>query len=154
MSKKLNKDKLSSSDHNRASLSISPIPLNQEILPLTGIEQETFIQQALSDIKRRNDLMKTISSIYNFEPIYIELRKEDNVEEEIVVDLFESDHKKDLGNKSKYDSVVLFDENILVPGKPDVTLSYKSKTYRFANEDNQSLYYYKHHLNICQLTNH
>ncbi|CAF2879660.1 unnamed protein product [Rotaria sp. Silwood2] len=78
MSKKLNKDKLSSSDHNRASLSISPIPLNQEILPLTGIEQETFIQQALSDIKRRNDLMKTISSIYNFEPIYIELMKEDS----------------------------------------------------------------------------
>ncbi|CAF3042686.1 unnamed protein product [Rotaria sp. Silwood2] len=73
MSKKLNKDKLSiasGSDHNRASVSISPIPLNQEILPLTGIEQETFIQQALSDIKTEEELKaeKPIHELQDGEP--------------------------------------------------------------------------------------
>ncbi|CAF3269079.1 unnamed protein product, partial [Rotaria sp. Silwood2] len=54
-------------------------------------------------------------------------------------DLFKSDRKKHLGDTSIYDPVALFDKNILVPGKPNFTLSYKSKTYRFANEDNRSL---------------
>ncbi|CAF1405575.1 unnamed protein product [Rotaria sordida] len=194
MSKDLDKDKSSIAsglDLNRAPPSISPIPFDQEILPPAGIEQETFIQQARNDITRINDLMKTVSSVYNLEPIYIELMKEDGEklktneelfqeaydalekqfkyiplehenneedvdeeeetgnedeegdneeEEEEVVDLFKSDRKKHLGDTSIYDPVALFEKNILVPGKPDFTVSYKSKTYRFANEDNRSLF--------------
>ncbi|CAF2637524.1 unnamed protein product, partial [Rotaria sp. Silwood2] len=179
-------------DLSRPPPSISPIPFDQEILPPAGIEQETFIQQARTDITRINDLMKTISSIYNIEPIFIELMKEDGEklkaneelfqesydalekqfkytvlehenneedvdeeeetgnedeegddneeEEEEVIDLFKSDRKKHLGDTSIYDPVALIDKNILVPGKPDFTLSYKAKTYRFANEDNRNLF--------------
>ncbi|CAF5047938.1 unnamed protein product, partial [Rotaria socialis] len=39
--------------------------------------QEAFVQQARTDITRISDLMKTVSSIYNIEPIIIELLKED-----------------------------------------------------------------------------
>ncbi|CAF4826662.1 unnamed protein product, partial [Rotaria sp. Silwood1] len=195
MSKEPDKDKSSIAsglDLSRAPPSISPILFEQEILPPAGIEQETFIQQARSDITRINDLMKTITSIYNLEPIYIELMKDDGEklktneelfqeaydalekqfkyivlehesneedideeeetgnedeeiddneeEEEEIVDLFKSDRKKHLGDTNIYDPVTLFDKNILVPGKPDFTLSYKSKTYRFANEDNRNLF--------------
>lgn len=51
--------------------------MDQEILPPAGIERDTFIQDARSDITRINDLMKVLSSLFNIEPIYIELMKDD-----------------------------------------------------------------------------
>ncbi|CAF2033300.1 unnamed protein product [Rotaria magnacalcarata] len=214
MSKEPDKDKSSSMYHNERFLSkqndrmyivasgidltrpppsISPILFEQDILPPAGIEQDTFVQQARTDITRISDLMKIVSSVYNVEPIIIELMKEDgeklktnedifqeaydalekqykytvienesneeevdeeeeeagaeeesgdddNEEEEEIVDLFRRDRKKHLGDLNIYDPVALYDKNMLIPGKPDFTLSYKSKTYRFANEDNRSLF--------------
>jgi YHS domain-containing protein len=66
--------------------------------------------------------------------------EEGNEEEEEEVDLFKRDRKKHLGDTSIYDPVALFEKNILLPGKTDFILSYNSKTYRFANEDNRSAF--------------
>ncbi|CAF3709748.1 unnamed protein product [Adineta steineri] len=60
--------------------------------------------------------------------------------EEEEVDLFKRDKKKHLGDTSIYDPVSLFDKNVLVPGKPDLPVTYNSKTYRFANDDNRSAF--------------
>lgn len=60
--------------------------------------------------------------------------------EEEEVDLFKRDRKKHLGDTSIYDPVALYDKGILYPGKPDFVVSYKSKTYRFCNEDNRGLF--------------
>jgi YHS domain-containing protein len=66
--------------------------------------------------------------------------EEGDEEEEEEVDLFKRDRKKHLGDTSIYDPVALFDKNILSPGKTDFILSYNSKTYRFANEDNRAAF--------------
>lgn len=63
---------------------------------------------------------------------------EEGEEEEI--DLFKRDRKKHLGDTSIYDPVTLVEKNVLQPGKPDLVLSYDSKTYRFANEENRSTF--------------
>ena len=64
---------------------------------------------------------------------------EEEAEEE-EMDLFKRDRKKHLGDTNIYDPVALFDKNILLPGKADVILSYNSKIYRFANEDNRTIF--------------
>ena len=66
--------------------------------------------------------------------------EEEEEGEEEEVDLFKRDRKKHLGDTSIYDPVALFEKNVLVPGKPDFILSYNSKTYRFANDDNRSAF--------------
>ncbi|UJR31514.1 hypothetical protein I4U23_019003 [Adineta vaga] len=185
------KDKESNTDLHHGPPSISPVPLDQEVLPPSGIERDTFIQQARTDVTRINELMTSIANVFNLEPIYIELMKEDGEKlkareellqesydalekqfkyavletddgeegaddeeegeegeneeeeeegEEEEVDLFKRDRKKHLGDTSIYDPVALFEKNVLVPGKPDFILSYNSKTYRFANDDNRSAF--------------
>ncbi len=66
--------------------------------------------------------------------------EENEEEEEEEVDLFKRDKKKHLGDTSIYDPVGLYDKNVLLPGKSDFNLSYNSKTYRFANEDNRNAF--------------
>ncbi len=56
---------------------ISPIPVDQEILPPAGVERDKFVEQARTDITQINELMRTVSNLFNLEPIYIELMKED-----------------------------------------------------------------------------
>ena len=70
-----------------------------------------------------------------------EEQEEDEGEgEEEEVDLLKRDRKKNLGNTSIYDPVALVEKNVLLPGKPDFVLAYDGKTYRFANEDNRSIF--------------
>lgn len=66
--------------------------------------------------------------------------EEGDEEAEEEVDLFKRDRKKHLGNTSIYDPVGLVEKNVLLPGKPDLFLSYDGKTYRFATEDNRNLF--------------
>ena len=68
-----------------------------------------------------------------------ENEEEEEEGEEEEVDLFKRDRKKHLGDTSIYDPVALVDKNVLIPGKPDMVLSYNAKTYRFANDDNRSV---------------
>ncbi|CAF1144837.1 unnamed protein product [Adineta ricciae] len=190
MGKEGDKDKESNTDLHRGPPSISDVPVDEEVIPPAGVERDTFVQQARADVTRINELMATINNVFNLEPIYIELMKEDgetlkkrdellqesydalekqfkyavletddgeegaddaeeaeegeNEEEEEgeeeEVDLFKRDRKKHLGDTSIYDPVALFEKNVLVPGKPDFILSYNSKTYRFANDDNRSAF--------------
>lgn len=63
-------------DLSRAPPSISPIPTDEEVLPPAGVEQQTFVEQARAETARINDLMKLVSSLYNVEPILIDLNKE------------------------------------------------------------------------------
>ena len=64
-------------DLSRGPLSMLSTVVDQEILPPVGVERDTFVQQARDDINRINDVMKTISSVFNIEPIFIELMKEE-----------------------------------------------------------------------------
>ena len=83
----------------------------------------------------------------------MKMKKVNEEGEEEEVDLFKRDKKKHLGDTSIYDPVALFDKNILLPGKADFILSYNSKTYRFANEDNRNAFL-QAPLNIYQSINH
>ena len=75
------------------------------------------------------------------DPDNAEEQEEDEGEgEEEEVDLFKRDRKKQLGNTSIYDPVALVEKNVLLPGKPDFILAYDGKIYRFANEDNRSVF--------------
>ena len=69
-------DRFLDADLSRAAPSLSPISPDEEILPPTGIEQQTFVEQARADVTRINELIKNISSLYNIEPILIDLNKE------------------------------------------------------------------------------
>lgn len=63
--------------HRGGPPSISPVPLDQEVLPPAGVERETFIQQARTDVTRINELITSIANVFNLEPVYVELMKED-----------------------------------------------------------------------------
>ena len=63
-------------DLSRGPPSISPIPTDEEVLPPAGIEQQTFVEQARAETARINDLMKLVASLYNVEPILIDLNAE------------------------------------------------------------------------------
>jgi YHS domain-containing protein len=199
------------------------IPLDEEILPPTGIEQATFVEQTRIELAQIHDSIKSVSSVYNIEPISIELNKDfedklktadelcqeaynalesrldsfvnsiarscfisrvcvcvfseqytysaletenndeneeeeeeeeeeeqqqqeeeetdnDDEGEEEEVDLFKRDRKKNLGDTSIYDPISIVEKNILLPGKPDLIVSYKGQVYRFANEDNRNTF--------------
>ena len=75
--KSFNKQIPIGTDIHRGPPSISPVLLDQEILPPAGIERDTFLQQARTDITHITELMTTIANVYNLEPIYIELMKDD-----------------------------------------------------------------------------
>ena len=67
----------SDADSNQAPPSISPIPTDEEVLPPAGIEQETFVEQAREDIARINDLTRFLSSLFNLEPICVDLMNDE-----------------------------------------------------------------------------
>lgn len=66
--------------------------------------------------------------------------EEGEEEEEEEIDLFKRDRKKHLGDASIYDPVGLIDKNVLLPGKSEFMVSYNSKIYRFASEDNRNAF--------------
>lgn len=106
-----------------------------------------FFSRSLFDIDRLEQFKYTVLETENTEEDVDEEEEEtDNEEEEgeegeeEEVDLFKRDRKKHLGDTSIYDPVTLSEKNVLQPGKPDLILSYDSKLYRFANEDNRSAF--------------
>ena len=66
--------------------------------------------------------------------------EQDDEGEEEEVDILKRDRKKHLGDTSIYDPVALADKNVLLPGKPDLILSYNGQTYRFATEDDRNAF--------------
>ena len=67
----------------------SPIPFDQEALPPAGIERDTFVQQARNDVTRINDLMKHVTSLFNLEPIFVELMHDDGEKLKTSEELFQ-----------------------------------------------------------------
>lgn len=94
-------------DLSRAAPSVSPISPDEEVLPPSGIEQQTFVDQTRAEMNKINDLMKTISSLYNIEPIFIDLNKENaeklKTAEELSQEAFDAFESKTKRKRSSFD---------------------------------------------------
>lgn len=81
-------------DLTRAGESMTPISTDEEVLPPVGIEQQRFIDQTRAEISKINDLVKHVSGLFNIEPIFLDLVKEDGVvtksNEEICQEAYEA----------------------------------------------------------------